>query len=260
MSATLHLTDRVKLDLMRLIEADGLKPGDKLPPEREFAAELGVSRPAVREAFKTLEISGLLELRTGVKGSAFIRPGNVDVLTRSLRDLVSVGRVSMRSLAETRSLIHDVVIRLACERGREADFKALEANLRQLDEYAAAGDLKSRAEAAVDFFSLIARATRNEALEVLVNSLANIIRVSVLDRSRPSYRAELVPVRYRIVEHLRARDAKKASEEMAHYLEIVHRSLLKNPKLATTRIGLETETVPARTRAPARKARSKPAA
>ncbi len=59
-----------------------LKPGDKLPPERELALEFGVSRGAVREALRTLENAGLVALRKGMHGGAFIRAGEPALLAQ----------------------------------------------------------------------------------------------------------------------------------------------------------------------------------
>ena len=235
-----RLFEKVCEQIRRKLASGELKPGDRLPPEREFAIELGVGRAAVREAFKTLQVSGLLELRMGVKGGAYIREGNIDVLTRSLVDLMTVGRITMKSLAEARSEIHGLVVRRACERATEADFAALEENLRQIDEFAAAGDLKRRSDAAVEFFRLVARATRNEVLELLVDSLAHLIRIAVLDRTPPTYRPELVPVRRRIVDAWRARDVGGATAEMDRYLQVVHAPVLgasRQPPRARARAG-----------------------
>ena len=57
-NSTLHLTDRVKLDLLRLIEADNLKPGDKLPSADKLCEQFSVSRTVVREAIATLKAEG----------------------------------------------------------------------------------------------------------------------------------------------------------------------------------------------------------
>lgn len=198
-----------------------LKPGDKLPAERDLAVEFKVSRPAVREALRTLEISGVVALRKGVKGGAFIQDGNPAMLTQSLRDLMFLGSVSLRSLAEARVLINGVVIKLACERASEEDFKALAENI---DFIESSEDLLHRANAGVMFFRLIARATRNEVLMMLVDSLGDIIRV-VIDRTGRVARPELVAVRRRILAAMKARDADTAIHEMDDYLAVVHRGI-----------------------------------
>lgn len=65
MSATLHLTDRVKLDLLRLIEADNLKPGDRLPAADDLCRQFSVSRTVVREAIASLKAEGRLRSLRG---------------------------------------------------------------------------------------------------------------------------------------------------------------------------------------------------
>lgn len=213
---------------IRMQLADGrLKPGDKLPAERHLAVEFGVGRQAVREALRTMEISGVIELRKGVKGGAFVKEGSPAMLTKSLQDLVVLGQISKRSLAEARMLIHGLVVRLACERGKKADFDAIEQNIQQIEDFANAGDLARRAEAAVDFFRLITKATKNDVLVVLVDSLGEILRHMVLEQQPLRYRPELIPVRWEILEHLRARNADKAAASMEYYLSIVHRSVLR---------------------------------
>ena len=78
-----HLTDRVKLDLLRLIEADDLKPGDKVPPADQLCLRFSVSRTVVREAIASLKAEGRLRSLRGTKGriedferSGFIRRVN----------------------------------------------------------------------------------------------------------------------------------------------------------------------------------------
>ena len=62
---TMRLTDRVKLDLLRLIETDNLKPGDKLPPADQLCEKFSVSRTVVREAIATLKAEGRLRSLRG---------------------------------------------------------------------------------------------------------------------------------------------------------------------------------------------------
>ncbi len=83
-----------------------LKPGDKLPPERELAQQLGVSRNVLREALRSLEMAGILRLQKGVKGGAFIQEGDTSRMNEVMRDMLSLGTISVRELSEARIQRH----------------------------------------------------------------------------------------------------------------------------------------------------------
>ena len=102
-----------------------LKPGDKLPPERELAQQLGVSRNVLREALRSLEMAGVLRLQKGVKGGAFIQEGDTSRMNDVMRDMLSLGTISVRELSEARIHVLDLVVRLACAHARQSDFVAL---------------------------------------------------------------------------------------------------------------------------------------
>ncbi len=222
---TRRVVEEICEQIRNRLSSGALKPGDKLPAERELALEFKVSRPAVREALRTLEISGVVSLQKGVKGGTFIRDGNPAMLTQSLQDLMFLGRVTLRSLAEARVLINGLVIRLACERATEEDFQAIEDNIAYIE---SSDDILHRANAGVLFFRLIAKATRNEVLMMLVDSLSDIIRV-VIDRTGRVARPELVAVRKRILKAMRARDADTAIKAMNEYLSVVHHGMDADP-------------------------------
>jgi DNA-binding FadR family transcriptional regulator len=76
------------------IAAGELRPGDRLPPEREMATMFGVSRQGVREALRGPEVAGLVVCRTGVTGGAFVRHGDRRTVTRAIDDLASLGTIS----------------------------------------------------------------------------------------------------------------------------------------------------------------------
>src|SRR5690349_2882554 len=60
-----RMYEQIAAELTRLIREREFRPGDRLPPERELAQQLGVSRPSVREAMIALETAGVIEVRTG---------------------------------------------------------------------------------------------------------------------------------------------------------------------------------------------------
>lgn len=77
-----RLYKRVQQHIKQYIVANGLKPGDSLPPEGELANSLGVSRGSIREAIKALEALGVLEVRHG--NGLFVRPFNLDAVLKNL--------------------------------------------------------------------------------------------------------------------------------------------------------------------------------
>jgi len=203
------------------LEQGALKPGDKLPAERELAAEFKVGRPAVREALRTLEQAGVLEFQKGTKGGAFIRDGNPAMLTQSLHDLLLVGRVSVKNLAEARGLICGAIVELACLRGTEADFKEIEANIFAIE---SSKDLYERAEEGVRFFRLIAEATHNEVLVILINSLSDLLRL-IMDKTGRSARPELIPLRHDLLKCMRMRDPARTRKSLEIYMDTLHEPL-----------------------------------
>ncbi|MGI4812580.1 MAG: FadR/GntR family transcriptional regulator [Janthinobacterium lividum] len=223
------------------LAAGALNPGDKLPAERDLAIELGVSRPVIREALRALEMSGIVRLQKGVKGGAFIREGTPDGLMQSMQDLLVLRHISSLNLAEARSLIFGMVVRLACERGDDADFDAIEDNLRTIDTLTDPDNWIVRAEQTIIFFCLVARATHNEVLVLLVESLSRIIRY-VVDRSAPGYRPELAPVRWNILKALRARDAEQAAAETDVYLRHIKHNVLRDDASAPSLAQSSAET------------------
>ena len=107
-----EICDRIRAQ----IAAGTLRPGDKLPPERELAEQLGVGRNALREALRSLEIAGIVRLQKGTKGGAFIQAGDASRMDEVVRDMLSLGSISVAELTEARVHIQDLVVRLACER------------------------------------------------------------------------------------------------------------------------------------------------
>jgi GntR family transcriptional regulator, transcriptional repressor for pyruvate dehydrogenase complex len=153
-------------------------------------------------------------LQKGVKGGAFISSGNADVLTQSLQDLLFLGRVSVDSLTEARYLFHGLIVEAACRRGTKADFDAIEKNIEVMSGIT---DLEKRAEMGVEFFHLIAVATKNEILVMLVDSLSEIIRHTV-SAGPQVVRPELVVIRKKILAALRSRNEAAAVAAMKKYV------------------------------------------
>ena len=209
------------------LAAGALKPGDKLPPERELAQQLGVGRNALREALRSLEIAGIVRLQKGVKGGAFIHDGDPDRMNQVVQDMFSLGSISMDELAEARIHTQDMVVRLACERASRADFDALEANIARTETVTDAGKFLDRVECSREFYRLLAAATRNQVLSMMVHSLTEILMQFVYARvaAGGTPQPRLVEKRREFLAALRARDAARATRLMKTHLKSVHQLL-----------------------------------
>ena len=208
-----------------------LKPGDKLPAERDLAQQLGVGRNALREALRSLEIAGIVRLRKGVKGGAFIREGDAGQMNRVVQDMFSLGSITVDELTEARLHIQDLVVRLAGARATRADWDALDANIDRTEAVTRSGDFLARVECSREFYRLLAAATRNDVLSMMVDSLTEILMKFVYARvaagGKPQLR--LVDKRREFLAALRARDTTSACRLMQSHLESVHRLLKEFP-------------------------------
>ena len=218
-----EVCDRIRAQ----IAAGTLRPGDKLPAERDLAVQFGVGRNALREALRSLEIAGIVRLQKGAKGGAFIQSGNASRMNEVVRDMLSLGSISVAELTEARMHIQDLVVRLACERATRADLDALAANVDRTEQVTAAGKYLDRVECSREFYGLLVEAAHNQVLAMIVRSITDILMQFVYTRvaggGKPQPR--LVEKRRAFLAALRARDPELATRLMRNHLASVHRLL-----------------------------------
>ncbi len=217
-----------------------LKPGDKLPPERDLAQQLGVSRNVLREALRSLEMAGVLRLQKGVKGGAFIQQGDTGRMHDVMRDMLSLGTISVRELSEARIHVLGLVVRLACVNARQKDFEALEANIARTDTATREGRLLDRVECSREFYKLLAMATGNKVIGMIMDSVTEIHMRFVYAKVASSGAAtpRLVEKRRQFLSALRARDVSAATRLMQVHLESVQRILEQDPGSMSLHVAL----------------------
>ena len=208
------------------ISAGTLKPGDKLPAERDLAQQFGAGRNAVREALRSLEIAGLVRLEKGRSGGAFIRPGNPARMTLAMQDLLDVGSIGLLELFEARMQIMDRVVRLASARATPATFDQLEHALDDASHYKSLGQYDRRVDSIVEFYAVMAQATGNRVLTLIVAALNDTVRQFIVEsRATPPTQDTLVAGLRRVLRHMRAGDAERASAELGAQLLSLYRLL-----------------------------------
>ena len=212
--APARAVDEIAAQVRDMIATGKLKPGDRLPSERELSAQLHVSRNTLREALRALEHAGIIEMRKGATGGAFVRPGSSGAIVNGLRDLYSVGAITPQQLTEARVWLSEVVVRVACERATDDDFAALDANIESSSK---AADFEERARFNREFHVILARATRNPIMVITMESIVAVF-AQFIAQIGPSDNTFILPSRRRFMKLFRARDAAGAVAEMTKAL------------------------------------------
>lgn len=162
-----RLYQRVAQQVAELIRSGEIATGNRLPPERDLAKRLGVSRPIVREAMIALEIADLVEIRTG--SGVYVKPA-------AAADMPARQEVRLRfdagpgpfELLSARLLIEPVI---AAEAARLASRQEMEEMERTIEDLVKSPDHEASLEADREFHFLIATASRNSVLVSIVEEL-----------------------------------------------------------------------------------------
>lgn len=153
-----------------MITSGELKPGDKLPPERDMAEFLGVSRASVREALTALETVGILDIRPGE--GTFVKRTSDSETFESLTLLLSVEQTPEVQMMEVRRILETESAALAAKRATFADLQKIQASLLVMK---SAESISDAVDADVRFHFAIAEATKNSVLLRIMNTVADLM-------------------------------------------------------------------------------------
>jgi GntR family transcriptional repressor for pyruvate dehydrogenase complex len=172
--------DDVVGQLREAILAGRIRPGDRLPGERQLCESFGVGRPTLREALRSLEATGLIEVRPGKGGGSYAVTPSEATVGDALAALVNLRGASLEDLAEFRVDFEGENAAWAARRATAGDLAALDAIVEQ----AAHATPTAIVELDVDWHEALARATHNR----LRIGIALGIHEAVLRRHRAAVR------------------------------------------------------------------------
>lgn len=169
---------QVIVDQIKVLIRDGrLQPGDRLPSERELCQRFGVSRVTVREALRVLEASGLVAIRVGAHGGAFLTTPSAERLGKGLADLISLAPLTATNVTEARIIVELGILALAVERATEEDVADLFSMVEESERLVAEG--KYTVEMSAAFHIRVGACTHNPAIEMLLQSFHGPMRMSI---------------------------------------------------------------------------------
>jgi GntR family transcriptional repressor for pyruvate dehydrogenase complex len=161
--------------IISLLSEGKLQPGDRLPTERELAALLGIGRPSVREALSALVLLGVVEQRQG-RGTFLVDRIDRLPVEPYLYQLMLVEGPVFDDLLEVRELLEPAIAFLAAERATDADLAEIQSALELSEHQVASGaGVDAEAVAGAAFHTALARATGNQTLARLVESMRDLL-------------------------------------------------------------------------------------
>ena len=216
------ITSQVIEHVLGLIKAGNLKAGDKLPTQKELTENLGISRTCVREAMKSLESLGLVEIRAKIgtvvlnqsHGALFGAEHLIDIVRSeqvdSLMDMRNILEVGLAALASERAQLSDLI---AMRTAVESHKRALES-----DRIAHFADL--------EFHFAVARAAKNPiALRMLEMIIEPLTEQRILTNSIPGASEDGLRDHYKILKAIDERKPEKARQVMLEHMQTAARYL-----------------------------------
>jgi GntR family transcriptional repressor for pyruvate dehydrogenase complex len=173
---TTGLVDRVIDHLREHVASEQLRPGSRLPSETTISLALGVSRPVVREAMRTLAATGLVEMAVGKR--ATIVPVDGEMISRVIENAVLIGQAEASDILEMRRGIEIAMVALAAERRNDADVAEMQAIVAEMA--GLLGDAERYSGLDLKLHMTLARATANPLYPLLIEAFRQLIEASML--------------------------------------------------------------------------------
>ncbi|REL31925.1 pyruvate dehydrogenase complex transcriptional repressor PdhR [Thalassotalea euphylliae] len=224
------LSDVILAQLEQMIVEGSLKSGQKLPPERELAAQFEVSRPSLREAIQKLEVKGLVTRKQG--GGTFVTDNLLSGLSDPLFDLMSKSHESQFDLLEFRYGIEGMSAYYAAMRGTEADFEQIKLKHENIGNVQIENNYRAEAEAVFDFYIAICAASHNAIMLHLARSMStllidNIEQNLTILAQRPDIFSKISDYRTQLMNAILSGQPQKAWGASHRHLALIEEVLLE---------------------------------
>jgi GntR family transcriptional repressor for pyruvate dehydrogenase complex len=227
--AKVRLSDSIVSHIEQMIVDGTLKPGDLLPPERELASMLDVSRPSLREAIVKLEAKGLVQ--SGRGGGMQVVDVYAPTLTDPLVELLWRHPSAALDVLELRHALEQLAAFHAAARATDVERRQIETCMTRFREASKGADPVKIAECDAAFHLAIADASHNVALSYVMRGLVNLLRTSIsnsLERFEPDVLRRLDAQHTAINTAVGAGDADRARQAAHAHLTYVQSMLRRN--------------------------------
>ena len=210
-----RLYEQVAHQVLEWVRENGLGVGDRLPPERELAARLGVSRATVAQALVAMEVVGVVAVRHG-DGAVLVDSSRTGSVVAALRGHAQ----RLPEVIEAREALETKLAALAAERRTETDLAAIDAALALMAEDIERGG--RGVEGDERFHAAVTAAGHSALLERLMGEIGDLVRETRIESlSQPERPAESLAGHRRIAEAIRSGDPRAAAAAMHDHVDRV---------------------------------------
>lgn len=228
---TKRLYEEIVEQMQGMLVGGELKPGDKLMSERDLAERLEVSRPSVREAIRSLEMMGFVEIRRG--GGTYVRDTHTDEIIRPLAMFLAVEKSSHLEMFEVRRIFEAATARLAAERATADEVEQIQGALEAMSESFNSRDSAKGEGHDISFHYAVAEATHNALLTKLFRTISEEFSRSVSVARRQLYvgtrgPGKIIEQHRKIFRAIRDHDPEAAANAMLAHLGYAERELRKH--------------------------------
>lgn len=225
------ISERIVTQFVELIKDKQLKPGDKLPPERELAQTLGVGRQSLREALRALALLNIIEIIPG-QGTYITVPSS-DIIVDQMEVAFALNDTTFLHLIEARKLLEVAICGLAAERIKGPEVALLEKLFQKATDAAKEANYDEFLESDVELHNTLAKATKNPVLCTMLDVIGKFGLASRERTTRvPGIMEKVLNDHRRIIRAVARHDSAAAREAMEEHLNSIQEALqstLRNP-------------------------------
>jgi len=212
------------------IQLKQIRPGQRLPTERELAAHYKMGRLVVREGLRTLESQGLVTVKLGSKGGYYVEDLSPRKVSMPLTSALKFADISLENLLEARLGLEGEIIRLAAKNATRKDVRKLRDNV-ELTKLLAETSASALVEKVHEFHLLLAEASHNPIYLVMMHSIVEVIMATMRTLGYRSIVSEkTLDEHEQIVESLERQDFVEAGERLKLHIVNDERRLLQRAK------------------------------
>jgi DNA-binding FadR family transcriptional regulator len=232
---TRHTFEEAAEQIAGKVRSGELRQGDKLPPERDLAVLMEISRPTLREAVRILVDAGVVEVRRGPGGGIFVAGDVVPVELVRERSVLRLEEIA--DVLEARRLVEPGVARLAAQRATSEDLVPLERSIEAMREICLRGyeaaDEERFLQLDLQFHLALARAAGNPTVAALMRSLLRQLEIARdMAMHLPLVPEWTLEIHERTLKAVRSGDLEQVSEVMNEHLGQLERTAETDGKVA----------------------------